>query len=373
MKIISLMFTFLLSQQLLSSELPSRDDFYSVLGQNEHIGDVSDVELLAAQIRVENSEINLNSKCTFLVKTDDQKDFYEQLKILSNNPETISNESCDLKGINEEIERNGWNFSFHFGFTRTHYNPTEMQLTSSRMDVLIHDFEFQERTSSGFYNPANWESAQDAFRWIDEPTNSFILTAEKNGHSIILSIFHPKFLKKTHQNAHVVGTIDNVEIDDFIDINEDFDGYNNVAGEMYLVRFENTHLQMEYSLGYGYDLKIIDSEKYGTLSVRPEVFLGIMTGGNLTVYTKPGEYWEYEHYKQPLEVQGIMYSGGLRVNYEIRNFNFFVDGKAAVAHLNHGFMDGRAKYNLQYQSLTFGVGYTFKKRDKKKKKKPLFE
>jgi len=372
MKLLAIFLTLLISFCSFSKELPSRLEFYEVLGQNEHIADVSDVELLAAQMRLENSNLNLDSKCTFLIKSDDQKDFYEQLKIVSNYPESISNDKCDLKGLNDEIERNGWNFSFHFGFTRTHYRPTDMHLRSSRMDVLIHDFEFQERTSAGYYNPTNWESVQDAFRWIDEPTNSFILTAEKNGHSIILSIFHPKFLKKTHQNAHVIGTVDGVEIDDFIDINEDFDGYNNVPGEMYLVRFENTHLQMEYSLGYGYDLKIIDSEKYGTLSVRPEVFLGVMTGGNLTVYTKPGEYWEYDDYKQSLAVQGIMYSGGLRVNYEIKNFNFFVEGKAAVAHLNHGFMDGRAKYNLQYQSLTFGVGYTFKKRDKKKKK-PLFD
>lgn len=372
MKLLCFLLFIFSSVGALGQELPSRGEFLTVLGDNEHIEDVSDVELLAAQMRIENSQLNLDSKCTFLIKSDDQKDFFEQIKAVSSNPESISNNDCDLKGLNNEIKQNGWNFSFHFGFTRTHYQPTDMQLTSSRMDVLIHDFEFQERTSAGYYNPANWESFQDAFRWIDEPTNSFILTAEKNGHSIILSIFHPKFLKKTHQNAHVVGTVDGVEIDDFIDINEDFDGYNNVPGEMYLVRFENTHLQMEYSLGYGYDLKIIDSEKYGTLSVRPEVFLGVMTGGNLTVYTKKEEYWEYDHFKQPLGVQGIMYSGGLRVNYEVKNFNFFVEGKAAVAHLNHGFMDGRAKYDLHYQSLTFGVGYTFKKREKKKKK-PLFD
>ena len=372
MKLLAFVLFLSLPYSLFAKGLPSKAEFMDVLSQNEYIEGVEDVELLAAQMRVENSNINLNSKCTFLIKSDDQRDFFQQINTVSTNPESISNYECDLAGINEEIERNGWNFSFHFGFTRTNYRPTDMQLSSSRMDVLIHDFEFQERTSAGYYNPGNWESVQDAFRWIDEPTNSFVLTAEKNGHSIILSIFHPKFLKKTHQNAHVVGTIDGVAVDDFIDINEDFDGYNNVPGEMYLVRFENTHLQMEYSLGYGYELKIIDSEKYGTLSVRPEIFLGVMTGGNLTVYTRPGEYWIYDDHKQPLEVQGIMYSGGLRVNYEIKNFNFFVEGKAAVAHLNHGFMDGRAKYDLSYQSLTFGVGYTFKKRDKKKKK-PLFD
>ena len=372
MKILAFCLPFLLCLDAFSSDLPSRQNVIDVLAKNEHIRDVRNVELLAAQMRVENTSLQLNSKCTFLIKSDDQKDFYEQIKTVSNNPEAISNDNCDLSGINDEIERNRWNFSFHFGFTRTHYKPSDMRLTSSRMDVLIHDFEFQERTSAGFYNPANWEQFQDAFRWIDEPTNSFILTAEKNGHSIILSVFHPKYLKQENQNANVVGTIDGVDVDGFIDLNEKFDGYNNIPGEMYLVRFQNTHLQMEYSIGYGYDLKIIDSEKYGSLSLRPEVFLGIMTGGNLTVYNKPGKYWEYDHFKQPLEVQGIMYSGGLRVNYEIKNFNFFVEGKASIAHLNHGFMDGRASYNLEYQSLTFGVGYTFKKR-KKKKKKPLFD
>ena len=179
MKILAFCLPFLLCLDAFSSDLPSRQNVIDVLAKNEHIRDVRNVELLAAQMRVENTSLQLNSKCTFLIKSDDQKDFYEQIKTVSNNPEAISNDNCDLSGINDEIERNRWNFSFHFGFTRTHYKPSDMRLTSSRMDVLIHDFEFQERTSAGFYNPANWEQFQDAFRWIDEPTNSFILTAKK--------------------------------------------------------------------------------------------------------------------------------------------------------------------------------------------------
>ncbi|MCO4794774.1 MAG: hypothetical protein KC493_13730 [Bacteriovoracaceae bacterium] len=352
--------------------LPDKDQLLKDVASENKLEGKGELSLLKATLEIENSSVSIDGKCNYLIKSLENKDFYENIKAISKNPESLKNSKCDLSGLNSELEEEeGWNFSFHFGFNRTHYQNTDMELESSRMNVVVRDFEFRERTSAGYYNPANWEQFQDAFRWIDEPTNSFILSVEKKGHSIILSIFHPKFLKENNQIKHVTGTVDGVDVDDFMAIDEEFDGYNNQPGEMYLVRFENTHLQMEWSLGYGYDLKLIDSDKFGTLSVRPEVFLGMMTGGNLTVYTKEGTYWDYEDYKQPMEVQGVMYSAGLRVNYQIRNFNFFAEGKTSVAHMNHGFMDGTAKYKLEYSAVTVGVGYTFKKK-KKKKKKPLF-
>lgn len=316
--------------------------------------------------------------CVVLVHADrDLKDMHDASSFIQGNIDNHSDRCPLLSELNKiqkpkDKKNSPWNFSFHFGFTRTFYNNTDMRLKSDRIDVTIKDFEFDERTSAGFYNPANWEQAMDAFRWIDEPTNHFVLTAEKNGHSIILSIFHPKFLKKQYQTKHVIGTVDGVEINDFIDINEEFDGYNNQVGEMYLVRFENTHLQMAWQVGYGYELKLIDSEKYGTLSVRPSVLIGVMSGQHYDVYIQEGEYWEFDDHKDPHGIQGPMASVGLRVNYRIKNFNFFVDGKYSYASLKHGFGDdnGFAEYDISYKAITFGVGYTIPWNKKKKKRRP---
>lgn len=319
-------------------------------------------------------------KCVVLLHAQKNiKNIREASNYLSSN-KLSGNGQCDLldhakNQISKHKKKSsGWNFSFHFGFTRTTYDNTDMRIKSDRVDVLIKDFEFDERTSASFYNPANWESWMDAFRWIDEPTNHFVLTAEKNGHSIILSVFHPKFLKKKYQTKHVTGVVDGVTVDQFMDINEEFDGYNNQVGEMYLVRFENTHMQMAWQLGYGYEIKLIDSQKFGTFSVRPAVLIGVMSGMHYDVYIQEGEYWEFDDYKDQHKIQGPMASVGLRVNYKIKNFNLFVDGKYSYAQLKHGYGDpnGYAEYDLSYKALTFGIGYTLPTgKNKKKKRKPI--
>lgn len=334
------------------------------------------MELTDVKIKIPTSGSADSEKCIFLIHADHKlKTIHEAAARIDNLIENNA-ESCSLIKEakiqkNKLTKDNKWNFSFHFGFSRTKYHNTDMRLKSSRIDVLIKDFEIDERTSAGFYNPTNWEKFGDAFRWIDEPTNHFIITAEKNNHSIILSIFHPKFLKKQYQNKHVIGTVDGVAVDDLIDINEEFDGYNNQVGEMYLVRFENTHMQMAWSVGYGYDIKLFNSEKAGALSIRPTVYIGAMTGQNYSVYVQEGEYWEFDDGKDKNRIQGLILTGGLRLNYRIKNFNFFVDGQYSRTHLNHGFMDGTAEYNLTYTPLTFGIGYTFDfSKNKKKRKTP---
>jgi hypothetical protein len=316
-----------------------------------------------------------DEKCVFLIHADKyNNDVYK----IGNNVDTLienSHNNCEMlkevqnyKELAKQDKR--WSFSFYFGFSRTKYLPTDMKLESSRVNVEIKDFEFKERTSASFYNPTTWESIGDSFRWIDEPTNHFIITAEKKNHNIIISIFHPKYLKKDYQTKYVKGTVDGVDIDGYVPINEEFDGYNNQPGEMFLVRFQNTHMQMAWQVGYGYDIKIFDSQKAGKLSIRPAVYLGMMTGRHLTVYTKPGEYWDYDEYEDRDRIHGPMFSVGLRLNYRIKNFNLFVDTKYSKAWITHGFMDGTAKYEHQQIPLTFGVGYTLKTKKKKKRTKP---
>jgi hypothetical protein len=306
-------------------------------------------------------------KCLFILDSDQSQGFYAKTNTIFNQLNNFDGNNCSLlKAIDlPEIKNNKkakWNFSFEFAFNRTNYSPTTMELKSSRIDVTIKDFDIAERTSAGFYNPANWESAMDSLRWIDEPTNSFILTAEKNGHNIIITAFHPKFLKDDNFNKHVTGIVDGIPVDGIIDVNEEFDGYNNQLGEMFLVRFENTHMQMQWTVGYGYDFSILTSKIWGKLSIRPSIHVGIMTGENYSVYVKEGEYWEFDDNKDNYRIQGAVVAAGLRLNYKYKRFNIFVEGQLAHARLKHGFMDGTARYDLNYQYVTFGIGYQLTKR-----------
>lgn len=263
-----------------------------------------------------------------------------------------------------------WKIRFHFGFTRTAYLPTDMRLESSRVNVTIKDFEFDERTSAEYYNPKNWVQFQDAFRWIDEPTNTYKITFAKDKDEFFISVFHPKFLKTRYQTKFVTGSVDGVEHNEAIPINEEFDGYNNQQGEMYLVRFENTHRQMDWQIGYGRKIVLMDHNKAGKLTYTPHIEVGATTGRHLTVYTKPNEYWEFDDfYKEKDEFQGFNISVGHRLEYQPGKdgkVSLFIDQKFTHSSLNHQFMDGAATYKMNYMPVTVGVDFDIYKFKPKK-------
>lgn len=261
----------------------------------------------------------------------------------------------EIKGKN--TPDNSWKFNFSMGFNRTKYSDTDMHLKSSRVDATIKDFSFQERTSSDFYNPKNWKQPMDAFRWIDEPTNSFTFSAENKNNVYSLTAFHPKFLKQQYENKHVTGTVDGVAVDKVMPINEEFDGYNNKPGEMNLTRFENTHMQMDWQLGYGRNITLVDAHKYGKLVYTPSVYAGLTSGKHYDAYVKPNAYWDFEDSEDKNRIQGANFAIGNKLKYEYGRANIFVENKFTFSHLEHQFMDGTAKYNMKYNATTFGLGF----------------
>lgn len=262
------------------------------------------------------------------------------------------------ESANKDNSDNQWKFDARFGFNRTHYFDTDMHLKDSRLDVTIKDFSFKERTSADFYNPKNWKQPMDAGRWIDEPTNSFTLSAAKNKNVFSLTVFHPKFLKEDYETRHVTGTVDGVHVDQMMPINEPFDGYNDQPGQMHLARFENTYRQMDLQVGYGRDITIADTHKYGKLVYTPAIYAGVSAGYHLDVYNKPNAYWDYDDHQQNLSIQGANVAIGNKVKYEYGRANIFVENKFTFSHLKHDFMDGTAEYNMKYNATTFGLGYT---------------
>jgi hypothetical protein len=144
-------------------------------------------------------------------------------------------------------------------------------------------------------------------------------------------------------------------------INEPFDGYNDQPGQMHLTRFENTYRQMDLQLGYGRDITVADTHKYGKLVYTPSIYAGVSAGYHLDVYNKPGAYWDYDDHQDPLKIQGANVAVGNKVRYEYGRANIFVENKFTFSHFKHQFMDGTAEYNMKYNATTFGLGFQLNK------------
>ena len=252
---------------------------------------------------------------------------------------------------------NTWKIRFSFGDTRTHYFNSDVHIQDSRINVVIKDAQFTERTSAQYYNPKNWTSLDQSVKWIDEPTNTFLFSAEKGNNVFYLSIFHPKFLIN-NQDAHVTGVVDGVAVDKVMPIDKPFDGYDNKPGEMHLTRFQNTHMQMDWEIGYGRKFVIFSGKKSGTLSYTPAVSVGITSGEADDLYLKKGAYWDYDEVVDKNRIQGVNISASQRLEYQRGRVSVFVDQKYTHSELKHGFMDGTATYSMNYMPISFGVGFT---------------
>jgi hypothetical protein len=259
-------------------------------------------------------------------------------------------------------EKEKWKLSFEFGYSRTSYFNTDLHIDGAEVQGTIYDFNFEERTSGHFYNPATWDTLQKYVQWIDEPTNHFIITLEKGRHNVILSIFHPKWLIGNNDWNRVEGYVNGAYVDEYMDLDapfeEDYSNFITQPGELSLVRFENTHLQMEFSIGYGFDFNIFSSKKLGELNFQPMIFAGIMTGKNLTVTRDPNNFWEFQDYETPFHIQGPMFALGAKVQWDLGPIELFYQFKYTNAQMTENdAWGGTVEYRHQYVTNTFGIGF----------------
>ena len=251
-----------------------------------------------------------------------------------------------------------WKLSFSFGYTRTDYRPTDLKIDSTPLKVVVKDVEMHERTSGEHYDPRTWEHLQDAARWIDEPSNTFTFSLEKNKNIITITVFHPKFLKTLTYHKTDSGYA-------FNEVQEETTDFSSPIPEgeslMYL---GNTHRNMNWQIGYGRQFVIFENKKAGKLSYTIKGDIGISTGKARSVEIVPGEKWN--DYYDDNRIQGYNYSVGHRLEYQRGKVSLFVDQKANFANLKHGFYDGTIEYNLNYNTVTFGVGIDLFTKKKKK-------
>jgi hypothetical protein len=264
-----------------------------------------------------------------------------------------------------------WKIRFSFGFARTKYYDTDLYIKSERIDVRIKDFSWQERTSGTYYDPKNWKEFQDGFRWIDEPSNKFIFTAEKNNNVLYLTIFHPKFLKEKYQVKQVTGMVDGIATDQVMMIEEKFDDYNRQPGEMYLASFANSHKQMTWQIGYGRQFHLYKSpnEKFD-VRWTPHVHAGLMSGRHYSSYSKKDEYWANDSYEDKDRIHGVTLSAGHSLEVQYGRFSLFADQQYTYSKVKHPTLDsqGSAQYKVKFLATTFGVGFDLYNPNKKKKK-----
>ena len=252
-----------------------------------------------------------------------------------------------------------WRLRLYLSHSFTIYYNTDIKFSSSRYNIEIKDYQWIERGSRDFFQYKKLtEQRNNPLQMIDEPSNTFVLSIEKNSHEIFLSVFHPKFLQNPEQIVYMKGTIDGVEVDGIYEINRPFDGYNQFPGEMELVRNENTHREMLFEIGYGYRFKLLDA-KIGNITYVPSMGLGLSCGKNLIVVVKEEDWWNYDKYRQKSEIQGFGGSLTNRIEFNPKKerFGIFYENKLSYYKQNHGFMDGNQKYNLKLIGNSFGIKF----------------
>jgi hypothetical protein len=265
-----------------------------------------------------------------------------------------------------------WKIRFYASHSFTTYFKNDINFQSSRYNVEVKDYEWAERGSREFFSLEEWKKkGSNPFQMIDEPTNTFTVSLEKDGHEFFLSAFHPKFLQAPDQVKHMKGTIDGVAVDGFAPIYTPFDGYNQSPGESELLRNQNTHKQMSFELGYGHRFKLLDS-KLGSINYIPSIGVGVMVGENITVMIKEGQWWEYDDYKDKYGIQGFggSITNRLEFNTPKERFGVFYENKIGLYHQKHGFLDGTQEYNLGFVGNSVGMKFMLYNPNNKKKLAP---
>jgi len=252
-----------------------------------------------------------------------------------------------------------WKLRLYLSHSFTRYYNTDIEFSSSRYNVKIKNYQWIERGSRHYFHSETWaEEGNNPTQIIDEPSNTFALSIERNSHEFFLSVFHPKFLQNPDQVVDMQGTIDGVEVDGIYNINRPFDGYNQSPGEMEIVRNENTHREMIFEIGYGHRFKLRDA-KIGNITYVPSMGLGLSFGQNLIVVVKEDDWWNYDKYKQKPEIQGIGGSLTNRIEFNTKKeiFGIFYENKLSYYKQDHGFMDGSQKYNLKLIGNSVGIKF----------------
>lgn len=284
----------------------------------------------------------------------ERKKACEHLSLMFQDPK-YKNKSITVETKDQDNEQ--WHIKFFFGYTRAKYFNSDVKMESTKVNGTFSDFQWKERNSFEYFKLEEIKKPGNAFRWIDEPTSTFGLSFDKGHHVIMFSVFHLKYLKEKYQATQFEGTINGQPVNGVVTEDKPFDGnYNLDPSQMYLRRFENTFWNINPQLGYGYKFNLAGNDKTGKLSITPYAQVGFMAGTGFTAYKNDQDYWVTDGYDQKLQMKGVSASVGQRLDYQKGIVSIFVDQKFSASKIDQPFLDGRAKYNLFFAPVSFGLG-----------------
>ena len=271
-----------------------------------------------------------------------------------------SNSQCDYKLINTNVidnkKNDHWKIRFYASHSSTTYFNTEVQFKTSRYNLDVKNYVWDERSSRDFFLPSTWDKPGNSpLQVLDEPSNTYTFSIEKNGNEFFLSLFHPKFTQGNDQIVQMKGTIDGANVDKTDYINKPFDGYDKNIGESEIVLNQNTYREYNPEIGYGKRINLLKT-KYGSVDYIPSVSGGVMMGGNLSRDVQKGKWFDFDSYQAPYEVQG--YGGTIRnrleVNSKSERFGLFYENRYSLYQMDHQFLDGSESYVLRFSGNSAG-------------------
>ncbi len=238
-----------------------------------------------------------------------------------------------------------WKIRLYASHSFTTYFNSDVKFDTSRYQVEIKDYEWAERGSRSYFNPKYWgEEGRNPFQFIDEPSNTFTLSIEKDGHEFFLTSFHPKYLQAQGQVKPMAGTIDGQQVNGVLPVP--------------FVENRNTYRQITLEAGYGHRFKLVDS-RYGNLTYVPSVSAGVMIGGNVSRVRDPVTGEITPESQDAFRVQGLggSLTNRLEFNTPKERFGVFYENKLSGFALKHGFEDGTQQYNLGFMGNSVGMKF----------------
>ena len=264
-----------------------------------------------------------------------------------------------------------WKVRFYASNSFTTYFNTNVAFKSSRYDITVKEYSWAERSSREFFEPQTWKKpGNNPAQILDEPSNTYVVSIERNGNEFFLSAFHPKFLQDNAQVKYMKGTIDGTHVDGYAPVDTPFTGsYAKTPGESDIVRNENTYREMSFEIGYGHRFVLLDS-RFGSISYVPGIAAGVMLGGNYSAVMQEGKWWDFDGYGASYGLQGVGGSLTNRVELNSRNerVGIFYENKLSAYRLETGFLDGTEKYTLKLMGNSFGLKFMLYNPEKHQKK-----
>jgi len=255
------------------------------------------------------------------------------------------------------VLKDKWKVRFYASHSFTTYFNSDVKFNSSHYQVEVKDYEWAERGSRSYFNPAYWGKGHNPLQFIDEPSNTFTLSIEKNGNEFFLTSFHPKYLQKDNQTKVATGTIDGQAVNGPVAIP--------------IVENRNTYRQITLEAGYGHRFKLLDS-KVGNLTYVPSVSAGVMIGGNVSRVMDPQTGSATPEDQDAFRVQGFGGSLTNRVEFNTpkERFGVFYENKLSMFDLKQGFQDGTQQYRLGFMGNSVGMKFMLYNPANHKKRNP---